>query len=584
MTYVKSDCAEKKKWKQDRACVDNNHSTLQLPCADAMLDLCEQVWEGILGYLETHHHARLFETGDRRVQKWIVLAPREFNPNGPLDNVHSSLVCDLLVPYADRARVTWTVVERLCAAKPRTRILTVNSVVGEYFDRAAYPHRRRLVHDLTAFERLEAIDFSSRVYVDLLLPPTLTSLKLYDSCFQLVQNMSSLVNLTHLSCPFVDEQLESLTADCWPVTLTSLEMFILSFTDDPLDVQPNLSALPSSLRHLALSDYSGSHNGRVLDVMPPPACPALESFELFGTPCELKRRGQRFPCTLKRLVIGGAQCIWDTGRGSLLDAIAESSISHLDIQLMSKDVVLEFADDYLRMLYIVLPRLDEESLLILVETIVTAFYRCQPLVDACIRSLIKHGYCTNFFDFVSHSYRSDFSKLIGAANKCENQALVRRYLAKSTRARDRLGRLLLYHVTSDERALATKWMIDNGLRIFVRTFDLCNLDQDVIGKLVELKVDCDVEQVVSALAKWRFDSLCNLEIPRSWPGSSDVVVSALHSNRDRFPSLTYFRNGGSAVSEESAALLAEMRLYHCPAVPGEYRYRVTPPVNRTSSV
>jgi hypothetical protein len=550
-----------------------------------MQKLCEQVWERILGYLEAHHHARLFETGDKSVQKWIILAPREFNPISRLDSVYSSLVCDLLLPYAETVHAKWAVVEKLGTSRPRIKNLTVISAVGEYFDPAVYPHRRRLVHDLTSFERLQTISFSNRVYVDLLLPHTLTSLKMYDCCFGLVQNLASLVNLTHISCSFRDEQLESVTADCWPATLTSLEMYVITLTDDTSSPQPGLSGLPSTLRHLILSDYSGSRNGRVLDVMPPSSCPNLESFEIFGAPCAMKQRGQQFPRTLTRLVIGSSRCTWDSINGSLLEAIAAaSSITHLDLRKISTEITPDMVDDYVRMLYTVLPRLDEESLLILIGAVVDASHCSKPLIDACTRSLTKYGYCTHFINFVTHARQSsDFSMIVDAANKCANQALVRRYFAQNADIRSRFGRLFLYYVATDERAMAIKWMADNALRTFVNSSDLAKLERETIGKIVELTVDGDAEQVCQALAKWRFDSLREVDIPQPWPHSLDAVVLAMHSNKDQYPSLCRISVGKRAVSDQSAVLLAEMRLYPSSTTFGDYTFRVAPPSKRRLS-
>jgi hypothetical protein len=112
---------------------------------------------------------------------------------------------------------------------------------------------------------------------------------------------------------------------------------------------------------------------------------------------------------------------------------------------------------------------------------------------------------------------------------------------------------------------------------------LAKLERETIGKIVELTVDGDAEQVCQALAKWRFDSLREVDIPQPWPHSLDAVVLAMHSNKDQYPSLCRISVGKRAVSDQSAVLLAEMRLYPSSTTFGDYTFRVAPPSKRRLS-
>lgn len=554
-----------------------------------MQKLCEQVWERILGYLEAHHQARLFETGDKSVQKWVIHSSRTFEPQSRSDADYSALVCDMLAPFARECVVRSPFLHRSSVLKDfrhqhnklRMKRLEITSSIGKYVDVALAPGEPRTVYDLTAFGQLEELAIVGRTYVGLIVPPSLTSLAMVDNCFELVQNMTCLSNLTHLSSPFDEDQLESLRSVDWPRTLTSMEVWIMTPSNDVNAPGPTLDGLPSTLRHLTLNDISGSGDNRVLDIIPPPVCVELESFEIGPSKCELKQPNQQFPSSLKKLRLDGLYFGY-AGRESPLRALAHSSITDLNVKrLCCGDDTAESRAEFGEMLVALLPKLNSTSLIVMINLVAPVRYFDDRVAEMCIPPLVRFGYCANFLNFVLRLHRHSFSEIIDAANKCENQHLLRRYLARSADAREKLARMFPFYIMPDKvRTLAINWLVSSGIPPPVKVTSLCLLQQAVIGKLEELVIDEGIDDLPSALSKWRFDSVTTVTLPSMSSLKTDPVVSALYANRRNFPALACFRRTGYTVGEESSALLAEMRLYHSKSYGGEYTYRVAPPRKR----
>jgi hypothetical protein len=204
------------------------------------------------------------------------------------------------------------------------------------------------------------------------------------------------------------------------------------------------------------------------------------------------------------------------------------------------------------------------------------------VAEMCVPPLARFGYCVNFLNFLRRMHRHSFPDIIDAANKCENQHLLRRYLARSASAREKLAKMFPYYIISDDqRTMAINWLVSSGIPPPVKVTSLSRLEQAVVGKLDELVIDGAIDDLPSVLSKWRFDSVTTVTLPSMSSLKTDPVVSALYANRHNFPALTCFRRAGYMVSEEAGALLAQMRLYHSKSYGGEYTYRVAPPSKRS---
>jgi hypothetical protein len=405
---------------------------------------------------------------------------------------------------------------------------------------------------------------------------------MHDCCFSQVVNMKSLVSLVHLNCPFEEDGLRRATENnSWPPSLTSLDVTVTTLNGHSKEHLPGLKWLPATLLHLGLRAFYRS-NDHVLNIFPPNVCTRLESFKISRVQCAFEFDGEvAFPPSLKRLEleevkfdssVGVAPAVASALRNSSITDFRIASLRLPDVDSMSSIAI----DEHRKLLLTILHMLQVDSLIEVTRLLVKTDHCDSAVTDMCIRSFAGRGLCENFFNFVACSQWFNVSGAIEAADKCEDQHLVSRYLRERLEVRNNFERYAYFSRGNDERISIVKWMAAHDVPPQVKTTLLCDLDQMTISKLEDLVVVGDKESLASAFSSWQFDSVRQVRMSSASVGPCDTIVEVLHANRSRFPLLTCFsRRVDQTLTAASIAMLAEMRLYPG-RVSADFTYGVAP--------
>jgi hypothetical protein len=545
-------------------------------------DLSDEACGEILNLLDIQHQTRLYATGDRRLQTWLLsCSHRCFDFGTSSSMAHSDLVCNLLIPYAERAKARTdfleksVIFERVSGSHPsRLKELTLVGTIGT-FTNVLLDRTRAEKRDLTRLHKLESLSFTDSQYVDFDLPVTLTCLRMQDCALDHAVNFDQLVNLVELESSASGERLSMLEEYKWPPKLTSLSLRTSKYNEQVATFEQQLGLLPPNLRHLRLADSGYRRVIEPFDIMPPAVCTTLESFEIDAVECVLKDGSRRFPPSLKRLVVKNVR-VWSSNSHAeaVIQALEESSLTYLSLDRFLADDDESLVMDGTRVgqwqdaMLSILPRLENRSL----EIVSIAMFRSPFCKDAFPESqvrqiFVEHGYCEHFFDFVKCAHEVDHDALFKSSAKCTDQREVRRYI------RDhglRQGVVMTY---PPDRGLAlTKWMLQNNLDPEVVAFYLPHLGTELRHRVTKLILTT----VPDELSKWQFDGVHTIFIETT---RVDECIVKLVENRHRFPSLQSFRVPTRyAMTTKDADLLKEMRLYGRYTI-GKYLfdYRVAPP-------
>lgn len=545
-------------------------------------DLSEQACGAILALLDIQHQARLYATGDKRLQTWLLsCSHRSFDFGSKSSRAHSDLVCNLLIPYAERAKARTDFLEKSVVfvqasvnLPSRLKELTLAGTIGT-FKNVLLSRQRTEKRDLTGLHKLESLSFTDSQYVDFDLPVSLTCLRMHDCALDHAVNFDQLVNLVELESSISGERLSMLEEYKWPPKLTSLSLRTSKYNEQVATFEQQLGVLPPNLRHLRLADSGYRRVVQPFDIMPPAVCNMLESFEIDAVECVLKDRSRRFPPSLRRLVVKNVR-VWSSNSHAeaVVQALEESSLTYFSLdRFLAEDDDESLVMDGTRIgqwqdaMLSFLPRLENRSL----EMVSIAMFRSPFCKDAFPESQVRqifvdHGYCEHFFDFVKCAHEVDHDALFKSSAKCSNQREVRRYIKEHGL---RQGVVMTY---PPDRGLAlTKWMLENEIDVEVVSSHLRRLSAELISRITMLIIgDVPVD-----LSKWQFDGVHTIFAE----GRVEECVVNLVENRHRFPSLQSFRVPTRyAMTTKDADLLKEMRLYSRYAI-GKYLfdYRVAPP-------